>query len=264
MHSGQPVNMTMSPSAVGTGIRFFRTDLGGVEIPAGVDHCGIANRATILTLGGTKISTPEHLMAALTALQLSNVRVDIDREEVPILDGSALPFVQAILGAGIVDQGVAMDPLVVRAPMVVGDADRWVMVCPSLVPTYTYILDLSPSFVGTQVVTFRLDQFEVEIAPARTFGFLSEVEKLRSKGLAKGADLANAVVIGATDYVNDRRFPDELARHKVLDMIGDLGLVGRPILGHFVGFKSGHETNVWMARQIAAKLWDCCETRGLS
>jgi UDP-3-O-[3-hydroxymyristoyl] N-acetylglucosamine deacetylase len=255
LHSGERVRLSLRPAAAETGIVFVRTDLGGVRIPAVIANAGPSFYATVLQQDGATISTIEHLMAALYAMQVDDLEVALDAAEAPILDGSAQPFVEAILAAGFVDHDVPRQYLHVTRPIVVTHEDKRISVHPCPEYRVTYAIDFDHPALGYQELTaslWRADQFVDKLAPARTFTFESEVAALRARGLARGGSLHNAVVLGPTAVLNPPlRFPDEFVRHKMLDLTGDLSLLGRPLRGHVVAYRAGHDLHARLARAIA-------------
>ena len=255
LHSGVPVRMRLIPAGAGTGIVFVRTDRAEVEIPATFDHVGPSFYATVLQKDGVTISTVEHLMAALYALQVDDLRIEIDGPEVPILDGSARPLVEAILDAGTVEFPVPRSYLTLVRPVVITHEEKRIGVYPCREYRVTYAIEFPHPGLGYQELTVSVwgdGVFAEKLAPARTFAFESEVAALRNAGLARGGSLDNAVVIGAEGPLNagGLRFPDEFVRHKMLDLTGDLSLLGRPILGHVCAYRAGHDMHGRLARRI--------------
>ncbi len=255
LHSGEPVRMRLVPASAGHGIVFVRTDRGSVEIPATLDHAGPSFYATVLQKEGVTLSTIEHLMAALYALQIDDLRIEIDGPEVPILDGSSRPFVEAILAAGTVEHDEPRLYMTVVRPVVVTHEDKRIGVYPCNEYRITYAIEFPHPGLGYQELTASLwgaDAFAEKLAPARTFTFESEVEALRKAGLARGGSLENAVVIGSEGLLNKEglRFADEFVRHKMLDLTGDLSLIGRPLRGHVVAYRAGHDLHARLARRI--------------
>ena len=253
IHSGKQPHVTLSPAKPDTGILFIRSDQN-IQIPATISHVTHTTRATTLTHDGVAIQTPEHLLAAAYGMGIDNLIVTIDTEEVPILDGSAQPFVEAILNAGIQTLNTPRTPITISSPQSIIDKDQTISIIPSDHLQITYILDLSHVFVGIQTVSVIItpDSFQTEIAPARTWGFESEVQALLEQNLAKGGHLENALIIGKESYLNTPRMTHELALHKCLDILGDLALLGlkRPITGHVIGFRSGHFLNTQLANLL--------------
>jgi UDP-3-O-[3-hydroxymyristoyl] N-acetylglucosamine deacetylase len=266
LHTGQKVRITLRPAPVDTGVVFRRVDLASpVDIPARAELVGEARLASTLIKGDVKIHTVEHLMSALGGLGVDNAYVDLDAPELPIMDGSASPFVLLIQQAGIEEQPAPKKFLRVTRRVEVKDGDKWAR----FEPYEGYRLSFSIEFRHpviertTQAVTvdFAETSYLKEIARARTFGFMHEVEDLRDSGLALGGGLDNAVVLDEYRVLNSEglRFADEFIRHKLLDAIGDLYLLGRPLLGAFTAHKSGHALN---NRLLRAALADaaCLET----
>ncbi len=256
LHSGRAVQVAVEPAPEDHGIVFSRTDLEGAPlIPAHIDHVVRTNLATTLGVDGATVGTVEHLIAALRGLDIDNALVAVEGPELPGMDGSARPFVRALLDVGITEQSSPRRYLRVIRSVEAQDPDsgRW----SRLAPFDGFAIDCEISFdhplLRQQNIRFCGDgeRFAAEIAPARTFGMLSDVEKMRSAGLALGGGLDNAVVFSATDVINPGglRFPDECVRHKVLDMIGDLALLGAPVLGHFSACRSGHAFNLALVRK---------------
>src|SRR5215468_5177254 len=244
LHSGEPVKLTLSPAAADTGILFRAAD--GTLIPADIEHVVDGRAATTLGAFGVRIRTIEHLMAAAAALGIDNFVADVSAEEVPALDGSAKPFVDLLYSAGAVTLPVPRRPLAVREPLRVGDDNRWLEITPSNTFRITYTLDNPHPVVGFQIASLDVSEttFVEELAPARTYGFLKDVAVMRKNGLARGGSLDNAVVVGKRSVLNDSlRYQDEFVRHKMLDLIGDLWLLGRRLRGHITACNAGHALN---------------------
>jgi len=244
LHSGVPVRMTLSPAAADTGIIFRAPD--GTFIPASPDHVVDTRSATTVGAFGVRVRSIEHLMAAISALGIDNLLVEVDAEELPAADGSAKPFVDLLYSAGLVSLPVARRRLVIPERIRVGDENRWLEILPSDAFRISYTLDHRHPAIGLQVTSLAVTEasFVEEIASARTYGFLKDVPLMRQNGLARGGSLDNAVVVGKRIVLNDSlRFADEFVRHKILDVVGDLGLLGRPVMGHVVGRNAGHTLN---------------------
>jgi UDP-3-O-[3-hydroxymyristoyl] N-acetylglucosamine deacetylase len=244
LHSGDPVKLTLSPAAADTGILFRAAD--GTLVPADIDHVVDGRGATTLGAFGVRVRTIEHLMAAAAALGIDNLVADLSAEEVPALDGSSKPFVDLLYSAGAVTLPVPRRPLAVREPLRVGDDNRWLEITPSNTFRITYTLDNPHPVVGFQIASLEVSEttFVEELAPARTYGFLKDVAVMRKNGLARGGSLDNAVVVGKRSVLNDSlRYQDEFVRHKMLDLVGDLWLLGRPLLGHVAAHNGGHALN---------------------
>ncbi|MBI1874475.1 MAG: UDP-3-O-acyl-N-acetylglucosamine deacetylase [Acidobacteria bacterium] len=268
LHSGDKVTLSLKPAPADAGIRFRRTDLGGLEIPATVTNLASIQYATGLTRDEGSVETIEHLLAALVSMAVDNVVVELDFPEVPIMDGSAAPFVYLIQEAGVKRLTARRRYLKVVRPISLAHGDKRISLYPSEQFRVTYSISFDHPLLRHQSRTIRVteESFVEEIAPARTFGFLKEVETMRQNGLALGGSLENAVVLGETGVLNNPlRFEDEFVRHKILDAIGDLALVGHPVIGHLVAHRAGHalhtafaakileETDAWRLIELAAK-----------
>jgi UDP-3-O-[3-hydroxymyristoyl] N-acetylglucosamine deacetylase len=259
LHTGQKVRITLRPAPVDTGVVFRRVDLASpVDIPARAELIGEARLASTLIKGDVKIHTVEHLMSALGGLGVDNVFVDLDAPELPIMDGSASPFVLLIQQAGIEEQAAPKKFLRVTRRVEVKDGDKWARFDPYDGYRLSFSIEFRHPVIErtTQAVTvdFAETSYLKEIARARTFGFMHEVEDLRDSGLALGGGLDNAVVLDEYRVLNSEglRFADEFIRHKLLDAIGDLYLLGRPLLGAFTAHKSGHALNNRLLRAALA------------
>src|ERR671919_1689496 len=228
LHSGKKVTLSLKPAPADHGIRFRRSDLGGLEIPAVVSHLGGIQYATGLSLKDGSVETVEHLLGALVSLGVDNVIVELNHPEVPIMDGSAAPFIYLIHEAGLKRLAAPKRFLKVVRPIALSRGDKRIALYPSDHFKVTYSISFDHPLLRHQSRTIRLteDSFVEDVAPARTFTFLKEVEMLRQQGLALGGSLENAIVIGDTGVLNNAlRFDDEFVRHKILDVIGDLALV---------------------------------------
>lgn len=255
LHSGNKVNLTLKPAAADTGIRFRRTDLGGIEIPASVDRLSGTYYATGLRHDDATVDTIEHLLAALVSQGIDNAIVELDRSEVPIMDGSSAPFVYLIQEAGVKAQTEARQYLKVLRPITVSRGEAMMAVYPADAFKVSYTISFDHPLLRHQshTVSVTAESFAELIAPARTFGFLREVEMLRQQGLTLGGSLDNAIVLSETGVLNNTlRFEDEFVRHKILDAIGDLYLLGHSLIGEFSGFKSGHGLNNQLLRALHA------------
>ena len=244
LHTAVPVKVRLTPAPPDTGYVFRRTDLGGFEIPATVEsvaHCGYA---TTLMRTGVMLSTVEHLLSALRGLGVDNVYIDVDNLEIPILDGSAEIFAEMIEQVGIVEQSLARRALLVRERVSYQQGDRRIGVEPSDHYEIDCLIDFPHPLIGVQKFSLHLNDgaFSREIAAARTFGFTHEIEALRRANLIRGGSLDNAIVLTPNGMLNETglRFSDEFVRHKILDIIGDLALLGMPIVGKVVAERSGH------------------------
>ena len=254
LHSGKNVTLSLKPAAPDAGIRFRRRDLGGLEVPATVQHVGGINYATGLTRDAVKVDTVEHLLAALVSLGIDNVVVELDSPEVPIMDGSATPFINMIQQAGIRQLGATRRYLKVLRPLSLSRGEKSIALYPSDHFRVTYSIAFDHPLLQHQSMTLPItdSSFIEEIAPARTFTFLKEVEMLRQQGLALGGSLDNAIVVGDTQVVNSEplRFANEFVRHKILDVIGDMALVGYPLVGHLVANRGGHALHTAFAAHV--------------
>lgn len=253
MHSGQKVTLSLKPARAGSGIRFRRADLGGVEIPATVDNVDRLHYATGLARDAGTVETVEHLLAALVSLGVDNVIVELNQAEVPIMDGSAASFVYLVHEAGLKRLTRPRHYLKVLRPVSLSRGDKRIALYPSDHFKVTYSIRFDHPLLRHMTHTLQVTQesFIDEIAPARTFGFLKEVETLRQRGLAIGGSLDNAIVLGETGILNNSlRFEDEFVRHKILDAIGDLALVGYPVIGHLVAHRGGHELHAAFAEKV--------------
>ena len=254
LHSGNKVTLSLKPAPADYGIRFHRTDLG-VEIPATITHLrGMQQYQTGLAREAVSVETVEHLLAALSALRIDNAIVELNHPEVPIMDGSAAPWVHLIVNeAGVKKLSAARRYLKVLRPISLAQGDKRISLYPADHLKVTYSISFDHPLLRHQSRTMSItdDSFVEEIAPARTFGFLKEVEMLRQRGLALGGSLDNAIVLGDTGVLNNTlRFEDEFVRHKILDAIGDLSLVGYPVIGHLVAHRGGHALHTAFAAMI--------------
>ncbi len=244
LHTAVPVHLRLLPAPPDTGYIFKRTDLGGFEIPASVEFIAHCSYATTLMRTGVMLSTVEHLLAALRGAQVDNVFIEVDNLELPIMDGSAESFIELIERAGVVEQTLARKALLVREKISVEQGERRISIEPAEAYEIDCLIDFTHPMIGEQRFRFDLTNgaFGREIASARTFGFTAEIEALRRANLIRGGSLDNAIVLTPEGMLNDTtlRFADEFVRHKILDIIGDLALLGMPILGRVTAEKSGH------------------------
>src|SRR5215217_2715857 len=239
LHSGNKVNLTLKPAPADFGIRFRRTDLGDLEVPATVHNLAGIQLATGLARNEVSVETVEHLLAALVSLGVDNVIVELNSPEVPIMDGSAAPFIYLIQEAGVKRLQAPRKYLKIVRPIAISRGDKRIALYPSDHFKVTYSISYDHPLLRHQSRTLRIteDSFVEEVAPARTFTFLKDVEMLRQNGLALGGSLENAIVLGETGVLNNAlRFEDEFVRHKILDAVGDLALVGYPVIGHLVAY----------------------------
>lgn len=246
--------MSLLPAEPGTGRIFVRTDLDGFEVPAAIRYIGTANHATCLVKDAVRIGTAEHLLAALYALGVDNVRILLDSEEVPILDGSAAPFVRLVVDAGIEEQAEPRQYVTISKVLELAEEDKRISVHPSAEFRITYAIDFEHEALGYQELTADLwgtNAFVQKLAPARTFVLERDIAALRKAGLAQGGSLDNAVVIGeAGNLGGDLRYNDEPVRHKMLDLTGDLALLGYPLKGHVIAYKAGHDLHAALVQLI--------------
>jgi UDP-3-O-[3-hydroxymyristoyl] N-acetylglucosamine deacetylase len=258
LHSGAPTQLTLHPARAGTGVVFVRTDLPApVEIPARSNQVSSTALATTLGHGDASVATVEHLMATLYGLGIDNVRVEVDGPELPVMDGSSAPFVYLIRSAGVFEQRARRRVLKIRKPVEVVDGNRSIRIEPARDFRVTYAVDFEhPSIRRQQLELAPLDAdcFEREISAARTFGFLREVEALWEAGFARGGSLANTVVLDDEQVVNPEglRWSDEFVRHKVLDLCGDLALLGTTVQGHVHVERGGHSLHQKLVEAILA------------
>ena len=254
LHAGVTVTMTLSPAPPGQGVVFRRADLGGAEIPARYDLVGETRLGTVLEKDGITIGVVEHLMAAVAGAGLDDLTVTLDGPEPPILDGDALSYLILIEQAGLKDQPTPRQAIRVLKPVRVEQKDASASLWPAAAADYDFEIEFPSKAIGRQDFAFTLSPaaFRAQIAPARTFGFVSELEGLHKMNLGRGASLENTLALSEEGVVNqDRmRFPDEFVRHKILDAIGDMALAGAPLLARFEGVRSGHATNNALLRAL--------------
>jgi len=252
LHSGAPVHMRLLPAPGGCGILFRRTDLDNFEIPATGRNVAKVSYATSLMRQGVLISTTEHLLSALIGTGVDNVIVELDNLELPILDGSALPYVEAFRDIGLRTQRRRREYLRIRKTVEVHEGDKFIGVYPGEGYSVSYKIDF-PRPIGRQgfIVDLATRDYGAQIAPARTFGFKEDEEKLRNMGLIRGVSESNAVILNGKGVINGPlRFNDEFVRHKVLDLIGDLALAGHHILGHVVAERAGHAMHTALVARL--------------
>jgi UDP-3-O-[3-hydroxymyristoyl] N-acetylglucosamine deacetylase len=256
LHSGKKVTISLVPAPPDYGIRFHRTDLESTEIPAHVSYLG--NQQTLQTRlenGSASVETVEHLLSALRGMGIDNARIELNHSEVPIMDGSSAPWVYLIQDAGIREQSAPRRVLRVVKPIHHEQGDKRIALYPFDGFKVSYTITFDHPMLRLQQKTMELDErvFVDQVAPARTFGFLKEVEMLRQRGLALGGSLENAVVLGETGVLNPLRFEDEFVRHKILDVIGDLALIGYAINGHLVVHRGGHALHAAFAAAVLSQ-----------
>lgn len=262
LHSGERVALTLYPAPENSGISFRRTDLAGGKGGVIALNPYLINdtrlSSTVVTEAGVRVGTIEHIMSALAAYGVDNALIELNAPEIPIMDGSSLPFIYLLQNAGIVDQKAQKRFLKILKPVEVNETGKWVRFTPYNGFKVTLTIEFDHPVFNRSSPTFEIDfagkSYIDEIARARTFGFMQEVEMMRSHNLGLGGNLSNAIVIDDTDVLNPDglRYPDEFVRHKILDAIGDLYIVGHPIIGAFEGYKSGHAVNNALLRAILA------------
>jgi len=259
IHTGRVAHVTIEPAAPGAGVTFLRTDVTGRDprIPARAENVCETRLGTVIgNVGGVTVSTIEHIMAVLSALAIDNAVISLDGPEAPIMDGSCEPFLRLIDRAGRRPQAAPRQWLEILAPIVVRDGDKSAALLPAEQFEVFFEIAFDAAAIGVQRLDLRIDEqtFRQDLADARTFGFLHEVEALRAAGLARGGTLENVVVIDGAEVINPEglRRTDEFVRHKILDALGDLALLGAPILGRYEGHFSGHALNNALARAILA------------
>jgi UDP-3-O-[3-hydroxymyristoyl] N-acetylglucosamine deacetylase len=260
LHTGVRVELALRPAAADAGIVFHRVDLERpVAIPADALHVGDTRLSSTLKYGGASVSTVEHMMSALAGLGIDNLHIDVAGPEIPIMDGSAGPFVYLLQSAGMVEQDAPKRYLRILRPVEARDGDKWARFDPFDGFKLDFMIDFPHPLFGTEnrhaVIDFAEHSYVKEIARARTFGFMQEVEAMRAAGLGLGGSLQNAIVLDEYRVLNSEglRFDDEFVKHKVLDAIGDLYLLGHPLIGQYTAFKSGHGLNNAVARALLAQ-----------
>jgi UDP-3-O-[3-hydroxymyristoyl] N-acetylglucosamine deacetylase len=263
LHTGRKINMKIKPAPADTGIVFMRTDLAdAAPIHARYDNVCDTTLATTLGSNGVTVSTVEHLLSAFSGMGVDNAIIELDSFEVPVMDGSALPFVNMLKDVGTHVQKKNKKMLVIKKPVSIISGDSSAMFTPSDTFKITYEIDFKHPVIGKQAydMTFSDEVYENEICAAQTFGFLKDLEFLQAKGLALGGSLKNAIVLDDKKIINKegQRIPNVFVKHKILDAIGDLFLLGMPIIGHFVAYKSGHRLNNLLLRELMTQE-DCWE-----
>lgn len=254
LHSGKTIHLRLLPAPEESGVVFKRRDLGGVLIPADHVHIVSTYLSTTIGVGRASVQTIEHLMAAVSAMEIHNLIVELDGPEVPVMDGSSEPFVALLSKAGVVRQGKQLSFMEIMKPVTVSENEKQVTIHPGSSFEIAYRIAYNHPVISEQSYHYRHSPlaFKREIAAARTFGFLKDVESLQERGLARGGSLDNAVVIGDDGVLNTQglRFSDEFVRHKILDLIGDLSLLGMPILGRVEATCSGHSLHAKLIEEV--------------
>lgn len=258
LHSGQSAAITLRPAPADTGIVFVRRSSDvDAHLPVSIEHKIPTELCTAIKGNGFQVQTIEHLLAALSGMDVDNAFIEVTAAEVPVMDGSAAPFVRLIQSAGVVSQDRKQSFLKITAPIEIADGSKRVRIEPSPTPRITYSIHYEHPMIKTQTYDYdcSVSTFENEISEARTFGFLQEVQALWARGLGKGGTLDNTVVLSADGIVNQSglRFDDEFVRHKILDLIGDFSLLGMPFIGHIVADRSGHALHTRLVQQILAQ-----------
>jgi UDP-3-O-acyl N-acetylglucosamine deacetylase len=250
LHTGQACAVTLRPAPADSGIVFLTR---GAELPAQADLVTATDRGVRLARGPASVFVVEHLLAALHGLDIDNARLEVEGPEIPAADGSALPFVRLIRRAGVATCGGQRQARRIRRPLFLGDKERYLVALPASRLEICYAVDYPAKAAGKQLACCPISPrtFAREIAPARTFAFAHELAELRRRGLAAGGSLQNAILVQDRGCSSPLRFPDELARHKALDLLGDLRLCGRPVEGRFLAVKAGHDLHLELARRLA-------------
>ena len=255
LHTGKPVMLTIRPAPADTVVVFVnRNGHAGASLAASVDHLVATELCTAISGNGFQVKTIEHVLAALAGLNVDNAYVDIDASEAPVMDGSSAPFVRLIESAGVVSQNRLRSFLKITRPLEIVDGSRRIRIEPASTPRITYTIHYDHPLIQTQTYAYEHSSraFASDIAGARTFGFLQEVEALWARGLGRGGNLENTVVLSQDGILNESglRFTDEFVRHKVLDLIGDFSLLGLPFIGHLIAVRSGHALHTRLVKQI--------------
>lgn len=258
LHSGKKVSLKLIPAEAHTGLIFICNVRNKKSIiPVSLNYVVDTSNAVTLGDGFRIVQTVEHLMAALFTRGITDLIMEIDSSEIPIMDGSSRPFLEAIDSIGVTEFTDVVDPIRITTPVWVVDGDKYIVILPSETLKVTYNIHFNHPLLRGQSITMDLDEkiLSNEILPARTFGFLRDVEALQARGLALGGSLDNAIVLSEDGYLNESlRFENECIRHKVLDLIGDLSIVGRPIIGHILASKAGHALDVSMGKLIMSRI----------
>lgn len=256
LHKGVPVKMTLEPLASDSGIVFYRSDMG-VSIPLCPQNVIDTTMATVLAKDNARVSTIEHLLSAIHAHGIDNLKITLDNEEVPIMDGSAIGYCMLLEEAQIVRQDAPKRAMRIKKPIEVKDGDKFVRIEPSERMVFDFRISFPHQAIKEQayIFTFSTSGYIEEIARARTFGFLSEVNYLRSQGLAKGGNLSNCIVLDDNGVMNKDglRYKDEFVRHKILDAIGDMAVLGIPLIGSYIAFAGSHKLNHLLTQKILSE-----------
>ena len=255
LHSGQPVTITLRPAPSNTGVVFVNQNgHAGATLPASIEHRVPTELCTAISGNGFQVKTIEHVLSALSGLEVDNVYIDVTAGEVPVMDGSAAPFVRLIRSVGVVSQNQKQPFVKIMAPIEVSEGSKRVRIEPSATPRVTYSIHYDHPLIQSQTYAHdcSVSAFERHIAEARTFGFLHEVQALWARGLGQGGTLDNTVVLSEDGILNDSglRFANEFVRHKVLDLIGDFSLLGMSFIGHIIAERSGHALHTKLVQHI--------------
>jgi len=255
LHSGQPVTITLRPAPPDTGVVFVnQTDHATASLQASIEHCVPTELCTAINGNGFHVKTIEHVLSALAGLEVDNVYIDVTGNEIPVMDGSAAPFVRLIQATGVVAQDRKQPFLKIMAPIEVSEGSKRIRIEPAATSRITYTIHYDHPLISTQTYAFECSPhaFETQIAEARTFGFLHEVQALWARGLGKGGTLDNTVVLSKDGVVNESglRFLNEFVRHKILDLVGDFSLLGTSFIGHIIAERSGHALHTRLVQQI--------------
>lgn len=255
VHLGEKAAVKVGPAGPDHGLVFVRRE---VEIPALVSRVVRCQRSTVLGVEGVEVSTVEHLLAALVCLGIDNASIEMEGPEVPILDGSSAPFYEALTAVETVVQNAFVEPFRLPRPLFVSEGNALMLALPSEQAVLEYVLDYEHPMLGCQQVSFRpgVDDFGLELASARTFALWEEVQPLLEQGLARGGDFSNALVVYQDRYSTPLRMPLEPVRHKCLDLVGDLALLGRPLQARVVALRAGHRLHVALAKKIVEEFGD--------
>ena len=253
LHKGVPVKMVLEPLEANSGIVFYRSDLG-VTIPMSPQNIGNTMMATVLSKGDAKISTIEHLLSAIYAYGIDNLKISVDNEEIPIMDGSAIGYCMLLDEAGIKELDANKKIMAIKKPIEVQDGEKFVRIEPSERTIFDFKIKFNHPAIKEQSYkfTFSKQGYKEEIARARTFGFLQDVNKLRAQGLGLGGNLSNCIVLDENGILNKEglRYKEEFVRHKILDAIGDMAILGMPLLGSYVSFAGSHKLNSLLTKKI--------------
>lgn len=253
LHKGVPVKLELEPLSANSGIVFYRSDLA-VSIPLKPESIIDTTMATVIGKGEAKISTIEHLMSAIYAYGIDNLKINVDNEEIPIMDGSSIAWCMLLDEAGITEFEEPRELVMIKKPLEVRDGDKFVRLEPSEKTMFDFAIDFSHPAIGKQQYKFAFSRktYREEIAKARTFGFLQEVNYLRSIGLGKGGNLSNCIVLDERGIMNKEglRYSEEFVRHKILDAIGDMAILGIPLLGSYVSFAGSHKLNSMLTQKL--------------